>query len=362
MLILGTVICVINYILLWFGAVWVPAGKYAVVYITYLLLGWTFDIMDISLNSLLPVMTAEPKERNSLSLIKMIGYVLGGMAVSIVGPIIVADGSLQSYYALILGAMAIVLVFSIGGVLGVKERVEFKGTENEKYTLKELFGFLASKPVLVTFIASLCITLASYVQSSSNAYFNTYIMGDLALLSGVSAMSMAGMIPAVILSPIVANKIGKKNVFVGGLIVAVAGYVLRLINIKSLSLLYVSQILVSFGTGFTSTLLYGIQADNTTFVQYTTGKRAEAAVASLSSFITKVGQGVAGALPGYILAATGFVANAAAQSQAVNSGIISCVVILPAVFLIVACVIFGKGYTLTREKVIEMTDAIKEDM
>ena len=55
MLMLGTVICVINYILLWFGAVWSPVGKYAIVYITYILLGWTFDIMDISLNSLLPV-------------------------------------------------------------------------------------------------------------------------------------------------------------------------------------------------------------------------------------------------------------------------------------------------------------------
>ena len=53
MLILGTIICVINYILLWFGAVWSPVGKYVIVYVTYLLLGWTFDIMDISKNSLL---------------------------------------------------------------------------------------------------------------------------------------------------------------------------------------------------------------------------------------------------------------------------------------------------------------------
>ena len=48
MIILGTIICVINYILLWFGAVWSPVGKYVIVYVTYLLLGWTFDIMDIS--------------------------------------------------------------------------------------------------------------------------------------------------------------------------------------------------------------------------------------------------------------------------------------------------------------------------
>lgn len=117
MLIMGTVICVINYILLWFGAVWMPAGKYVVVYVTYLLLGWTFDIMDISLNSLLPVMTVDNKERNSLSLIKSVGYMLGAMAVSIIAPIVVASGTLQSYYTLIFGAMVVVLVCSIGGVL-----------------------------------------------------------------------------------------------------------------------------------------------------------------------------------------------------------------------------------------------------
>ena len=77
MIILGTIICVINYILLWFGAVWIPVGKYVIVYVTYLLLGWTFDIMDISKNSLLPVMSADDKERNSLSLFNALGTMIG---------------------------------------------------------------------------------------------------------------------------------------------------------------------------------------------------------------------------------------------------------------------------------------------
>lgn len=41
MLILGTIICVINYILLWFGAVWSPVGKYVIVYVTYSILLYT---------------------------------------------------------------------------------------------------------------------------------------------------------------------------------------------------------------------------------------------------------------------------------------------------------------------------------
>ena len=75
MLILGTIICVINYILLWFGAVWSPVGKYVIVYVTYLLLGWTFDVMDISKNSLIPVMSTSSKERNKLTLAGALGNI-----------------------------------------------------------------------------------------------------------------------------------------------------------------------------------------------------------------------------------------------------------------------------------------------
>lgn len=361
-LIFGTIVCVINYVLLWFGAVWIPVGKYVIVYITYLLLGWTFDIMDISLNSLLPVMTAEPKERNSLSLVKMIGYMLGGMAISILGPIVVADGTLSSYYKLIFGAMVVVLVGSIGGALGVKERIAFKGDSSEKYKLKEMLSFLGTKPILITFIATLLFGIGTQIQSGANAYFFTYIMGDLSLLAGVSGVSIFGMLPAVILSPIVANKIGKKKTYVLGLIISGVGIAIRFINITSLPLLYASAILVAFGTGFASTLMYGIQADNTTYVQYKTGKRAEAAVASLSSFISKVGQGVAGALPGYILAATGFVANAAQQNASVSKGIIACVVVIPMALCLISFLVFTIGYNLSKKDVDDMTVAIESQV
>ena len=359
MLILGTIICVINYILLWFGAVWSPVGKYVIVYVTYLLLGWTFDIMDISLNSLLPVMTAEPKERNNLSMIKMIGYVFGAMALSILGPIIVASGTLESYYVLIFGSMAVTLIASIVGVLGVKERVAFSGDTSEKYSFKEMISFLGLRPVIITFIASIFWGIGTQVQGGANAYFFTYIMGDLKIMAGISAMAIVGMAPAMIIAPIVANKLGKKTVYLAGMVIAILGYAIRLIDITSLPILYVAAILAAFGLGAVSTLVYGIQADNTTYVQYRTGKRAEAAVASLSSFITKVGQGVAGAIPGYVLAATGFISGAETQTKAVNNGIIACVIILPLVLVLIGFVIFAVGYNLSKKDVDDMAVEIE---
>ena len=324
MLILGTVICVINYIFLWFGAVWSPVGKYVIVYITYLLLGWTFDIMDISLNSLLPVMTAENKERNSLSLIKALGYGLGGAAISILAPIIVASGTLESYYILIFGSMAVTLVFSILGALGVKERVTPKGTDDERYSLRELFQFLRFKPVWTHFLTILLSTVGTSLSSGTGTFFYTYIMKDLKLMSGVSVVSLVITLLGMAVAPVLANK------------------------------------LAGIGGGFIGPLAYGIQADNTMYVQYKTGKRAEAAVASLSSFVSKAAQGVAGAIPGYMLAVTGFIGGAAQQPQSVEGGIIFCSITLPLILCAAAGLVFGTLYPLGKKEVDEITLAIEQ--
>ena len=75
-LILGTILCSVNFLLLWFGPMLSTSGKLAIAYVSYILLGVLFPVMDISLNSLLPVMTEDMKERNSLSTIKGLAYVI----------------------------------------------------------------------------------------------------------------------------------------------------------------------------------------------------------------------------------------------------------------------------------------------
>lgn len=58
-------------------------------YISYLLLGVLFSVMDISLNSLLPVMTADEKERNRLSTVKGMVYTLAGLVIGIAAPLLI---------------------------------------------------------------------------------------------------------------------------------------------------------------------------------------------------------------------------------------------------------------------------------
>ena len=358
MIILGTIICVINYILLWFGAVWIPVGKYVIVYVTYLLLGWTFDIMDISKNSLLPVMSADDKERNSLSLFNALGTMIGSAVLAVAAPILVAEGTLQNYYVLIFGSMAMVLVLSIAGALCVKERVAFEGKKEESYTFRELLQFLRYKPVWALFLVALVVGVGSNIAGGAGAYFYTYILGDMTLMSGVSLVSMITALVGIFLGPILANRFGKKQIFVMAIVVSILFSALRLIDVRSMLLIYISTVAGGVAGGCIAPLTTSIQADNTTYVQYKTGKRAEAAIASLTSFITKVAQGLGGAIPGYVLAATGFVTGSVAQPESINTGIILWVLILPTILTAAGAILFGTQYTLDKKAVEEMHTAI----
>ena len=83
-LIVGSVLCGINFLLMWYGPLMLPAGKVVIAYITYLLLGVLFPVMDISLNSLLPVMTTNIDERNGLGALKGFFYSVGSTVIAMI--------------------------------------------------------------------------------------------------------------------------------------------------------------------------------------------------------------------------------------------------------------------------------------
>lgn len=346
MLILGTVICVLNYILLWFGAVWFPAAKYVIVYITYLLLGWTFDIMDISKNSLIPVMSADKNERNGLALVGGLGNLLCGAIIGIAAPYIVAEATLSNYYILILGSMAIVLVASIAGALIIKERVAFEGTEEEKYTVRDMIGFFRFKPIWSFFLMALVLGVGSQIASGAGTFFYTYVIGDLTKMAGVTVISLIVGLVGMLLAPPLANRFGKKQVFLACVVISIASSILRLLNVQSMLLIYISTFMGGMAGGAVAPLTSSMQADNTSYVQMKTGARAEAAIASLASFIIKVAQGIGGAIPGYVLAMCGFVEGQAAQPDSVKTGIILCVLVIPVVITSIGAVLFATQYKL----------------
>lgn len=358
-LILGTILCSVNFLLLWFGPMLSTSGKLAIAYVSYILLGVLFPVMDISLNSLLPVMTEDMKERNSLSTIKGLAYVIGALVIGVAAPFILGDTSnKQGYINLVLIMTAVIFFFSIIGTMGVKERV--KPQMENSYSVKELFKILSQKPVYITFLAVLLYSIGSNIVNAANTYFYTYIFEDLTLASIITLITCVAVFPATMVIGNLIGRFGKKKMYAIGLALAGLAPIIRLLDVRSIPLLIVSVLIAGIGAGFAAPLNYGIQADNTDYIEVSMGIRAEGAVASLSSFVSKCAMGIGGAIPGYLLQLAGFDSKAAVQNDDVINVIVLCVLILPAIVNVVAIVIFSKGYPITKEKLNEQTYLLRE--
>lgn len=358
-LILGTILCSANFLLLWFGPMLSTSGKLAIAYVSYILLGVLFPVMDISLNSLLPVMTEDMKERNSLSTIKGLAYVIGALVIGVAAPLILGDTSnKQGYINLVLIMTAVIFFFSIIGTMGVKERV--KPQMENSYSVKELFKILSQKPVYITFLAVLLYSIGSNIVNAANTYFYTYIFEDLTLASIITLITCVTVFPATMVIGNLIGRFGKKKMYAIGLALAGLAPIIRLLDVRSIPLLIVSVLIAGIGAGFAAPLNYGIQADNTDYIEVSMGIRAEGAVASLSSFVSKCAMGIGGAIPGYLLQLAGFDSKAAVQNDDVINVIVLCVLILPAIVNVVAIVIFSKGYPITKEKLNEQICLMRE--
>ena len=356
----GAVLTSINFLLVFMGPYLASTFKLGIAYITYLLIGVLFDVMDISLNSLLPVMTTDMKERSSLSTIKGMFYMVGVFGINIVAPIIVGSiPGASGYITMIVAFSIIVMLFSLIGAAGVKERVKPQ-EGGEKYGIKDLWNILKQRPVAVQFICTLLMTTGGYISQTVTLYFYTYILGNVGLLAMISMGSMVAFFPGMLLSGILAPRLGKKFLFVFGLTVGAVSPLLRLLSITNIPLLLVSTILSGLGSGLMMPLNYGMQADNTDYVELAIGHRTEAAVASLNSFLTKFAMGVGGAIPGYLLAWVGYNANLEIQPVAVSNAIIFCICIAPVIFSVAGAAIMATFYPLNKEKLIEQNAEMKK--
>lgn len=358
-LLIGSVLCGLNYLLLWLGPLFAPVGKLAIAYVTYILLGFLFPVMDISLNSLLPVMTTDMKERSTLSTIKGAVFMVGAVIINMIAPILIGDESQAAgYVRLVFVVVTIIVGFSVLGALGVKERLQVK--QQQKYSVKELLKILTLRPVWTIFLATLLTMVGTYVMNTVNIYFFIYVMGDSKLYTITALVVMLGVFVGLAASQILTPKLGKRKIFLLGTVLYGILPIFRLVNVTSIPLLMIANVITGLGNGIKSPQTYAIQADNTDYVEWKTGQRAEAAIASLSSLTSKFGMGIGGAIPGYLLAFSGFDAKLPAQPAAVNGVLIFCILIAPAILNFISALLIGIGYPLDTKTLKEMFTALEE--
>ena len=347
-LFIGALVTALNFLLVWMGPALATSGKLVIAYISYILIGWTFDYMDIPLNSMIPVMSDRDRDRNTLSVIKYVGYLLAGAAFSALAlPIISAfPTKREGFFVLIIAATVFIALFSSLGTLGIKERIF--PVKAEKYKIRDLKDIIGAKPVLIFFLETLAYGTSQGVIGGIGVFFFLYALKRPDLYPLMALSMVVGMIVAVAIGPILIKRFGKKNMQTWSMGIAILGAAIMFFTPASLPLVFILiPLIISPANAVIGILMYSIQADNMDYVEWKLGYRSEAAVASLSSFIAKVSVGIGSAVSAYLLPVIHYVPNAETQAAETVRGFFALNYAIPGALMLIGLLIWAFGYPLT---------------
>lgn len=190
--------------------------------------------------------------------------------------------------------------------------------EEKKYGLRAAAKMLASNKYYLIICVMYILMQIFTATLNMGIYFMTYILGNASLL-GVFAWAInIPLIAGLVVTPVLVkrwkgmyrlNLMGYILATVSRGLVIVAGYM------GSIPLMLLFSGIASLGMSPLQGDLNALIAECSEYTYLTKGKRIDGTMYSCTSLGVKIGGGIGTALAGWLLAASGYVANAAAQPQ-----------------------------------------------
>ncbi|MDR3340396.1 MAG: MFS transporter [Candidatus Symbiothrix sp.] len=366
-------------------------GRLIYAYITYTLMMVVYTTVNVPYASLLGVMSANPKQRNTLSSYRMFFAFIGSFItfmllqplVDFFAAVFDSDANLMETMdatSISRSPTGWVLAVAVIGVICAglfflcfkltRERVKPVDEEKNKNTsvkedIKNLFRNTPWWILMVSGIGALLFNairdgvalfyFADYIQVNYKMPYSGWTMATVYLLIGQAA-NMIGVALAAPLS----NRFGKKQTYMVALSLA-AGFsaVFFILTPDDILWILLLQILVSVCAGYVLPLLWSMYADIVDHQELKTNRRATGLIFSSSSMSQKIGSAVGVALTGWLLAAFGYYQDAAVQTGSAILGVRLMMSWLPAASCVLAIVamIF---YPLSEKKVKKITAELEK--
>ncbi len=291
-----------------------------------------------------------------LSLTGFISMVFTMVAAMIIPQMIKTMGTTREGWLKI--SLILAIPFTLFGLirfLTVKER---KATANssEAISLKDMIHLLAqNKYILLFSVIIFTSNIGTNLVNSAQTYYYTYIMGDIGLAS-IMSLSMLAIIVVILLTPLLSKKFGFVNVMRATTLLGMVGYLLRLINIHSVALLFISNIIAMMGFYTMFSFAGTFVIDCMDYGEWKSGVRTEGTVSCAQSVTAKIGTAIGVGLVGLLMGLSGYDGALATQSTSANYMIIALFSIVPAVFCLIQFILL-KFYDLDK-----LLPQIREDL
>ncbi len=332
--------------LLFLGPELSDIGKLIYAYVTYTLVMLAYTAINVPYSALLAVISPVAEERTKATQFRFVFASLGTLCVGafatpLVGLLGGGDEVLGFRLTIILFAVLSVMIFWIT-FASTRERVrpthhdstigeDFSALlQNISWIVLVATGILVVVGLVARF-ASIVFYLKYYLQDGGESIF--LIFDKTALLT---SCGLIGQLIGALMTPMLAARFEKHHlVLCMNLLHAVLLGICFTIPPDQYALIVIVHSLGIFTFGVIITLLFSMYTDCAEYGEWKTGKNTAGLTVSASMFSLKFGSAVGGALPGFMLAWFGFVANEV-QTDTAITGIRLMFNVLPAIFFVAA--------------------------
>ena len=346
--------------------------------ISYTLLMTLYSFNNTPYASLGGVMTSDIKERNSITSIRFVAatiaqFIVQGLTLPLVGKFAGANGDKGHGWLCTISLFAVIgFIFFIITFFSARERITPPASQKTD-TRKDIRDVFHSIPWRAMFILTLFLftTLAMWgsamnyyfensvdanalytfldklglVAVEANASFSYNILNAFGLIVnspekayevGFGVFNMVGALVqffgVILLSSFLANRYGKKRVFIFCLtLTAIFTALFYFPNETDIETMFVLNFLKSLAYAPTVPLLWAMIADVADHSEYVNYRRATGFVFAGVVFALKAGLGIGGAILGFLLSGFGYVSGAGtAQTESAIHGIILSSSLIPA--------------------------------
>ena len=305
---------------------WGETAQYVFFFIAYTLLNAVFftanNIAYASLTALITKNTSERVQLGSFRFVFAFATKIIIEAVTIHAVIWLGNGAsawrtIAIIYAILGLITNTISVFSVKELPEADEGMEEEREEEHKLTFFKSFGLLLKNKYYVIICITYIMTQLYASVIGIGTYYAKYILGNEGLFSDLSLAINVTMVVSLIALPIVIQKMGgmyKLNIF--GYFVAIVGRlgVLTAAYLGSFPMMLVFTAVGTLGVAPLQGDMNALIASCSEYTTLKTGHRLDGMMFSCSSLGIKLGGAFGTAICGWLLDATGYVENAAAQN------------------------------------------------
>ena len=325
--------------------------------VTYILWGSIFyTSINIPYGSMASAISADAKDRASLSTWRSIGSTLAGLVIGVGTPLFayetvngntILSGNRMTIIAGVFSVMAVIcymLCFKLA-----TERVEVP-QNNTKFNFGDLMKSLVTNRSLIGIIAAaILLLLVMLTMQGMNAYLFPNFYGNVAAQS-VAALA-GSLVMLVVCAPLATKlsaKYGKKELAIGsclfGAVVYLICWVLKPENPYTYVVFYV---VANIGVGFFNMVIWAMITDVIDDAEVKNGVREDGTIYSVYSFARKIGQALSSGMIGALLSVIGYSAATAFNPEVVN-GIFNMTCIIPAIGFVGIALVLMFLYPLSK--------------